>query len=173
MSKENLTKAIDPFQFASNATQLHESIPLAEMGRLKESLVDAAGEVSINVKFGIDMQGIKYLKANYACDAKLQCQRCMETFSYPVMGEFTSALVTSDKVATQLPKHYEPLIVNEGALVVSQVIEDELILSLPIVPMHDSQTCHIKLPYAAAGPKEEEKPNPFKAIEALKKQDLN
>ena len=58
----------------------------------------------------------------------------------------------------------------EGLLVVQDMIEDELILRLPLVPRHPIEGCAVKSPtidvgWSAAGQEEE---NPFQVLKRLK-----
>ena len=66
-----------------------------------------------------------------------------------------------------LPEGMEPLLVGESAEIRPiDLVEDELILALPVVPMNPEST----LPDAVRVPDEdnEVKPNPFSALAALK-----
>lgn len=51
------------------------------------------------------------------------------------------------------------------------MIEDEIILSLPVVPVHDSEHCEVSEADMVFGklPAEVEKPNPFAVLASLKK----
>jgi uncharacterized protein len=100
----------------------------------------------------------------------LQCQRCLEPFGYEIIGDFNSAILESEAEADELPDYYDPVVVEDGTLVVQDLIEDELIISLPIVPMHDLADCKVKTPNISIDSENdfEEKNNPFKVIEILK-----
>ncbi|MDR3492946.1 MAG: YceD family protein [Gammaproteobacteria bacterium] len=162
---------IDPYRYAENAGRLQGRLQLKDMDRLTPSLLESDGEVAIDVVFGIDPQGIKYLKGSFETKVTLQCQRCLEPFSLAIHDHLSSGLVRSEEAAKKLPDHYEPLIVKDDELVINDMIEDELILSLPIVPMHDASDCRVKLPVIAAEVESAvggAKVNPFKIIESLK-----
>ena len=48
------------------------------------------------------------------------------------------------EAAGELPERYEPLLVTREPTVLAEVISEEVLLALPIVPMHDEQTdCHV------------------------------
>src|SRR5690606_1403033 len=69
------------------------------------------------------------------------CQRCLEQVMLSLDAECDVGFVTSDEAAKNLPRHYEPVIVDEEALDLHALIEDELLLALPAVPMHPLETC--------------------------------
>jgi uncharacterized protein len=169
MSKESLPHKLDPYRFAENAISVHGKLPINQLTRLTPALEDTTGDVDVTLDFGIDEQGIHYMRGHYKAQLSLQCQRCMGSFFYGIIGDFLSGIVGTEEEAEKLPDRYDPVITEEGMLVVSNIIEDELIVSLPIVPMHKEQECTIKLPsdtdLNATEPKRE---SPFKVIELLR-----
>ena len=71
-----------------------------------------------------------------------------------------------------MPEIYEPIEFNEfGEIDLLGTIEDEFILSLPIVPMHSSEHCEVSVAEQVFGELPEElakKPNPFAVLANLK-----
>ncbi|MCD6039922.1 MAG: hypothetical protein K0S27_1322 [Gammaproteobacteria bacterium] len=171
MLKENmLPTQIDLFRFANHATSLKGTLHIKEMQRLASSLHTNEGGVDVEIEFGIDRQGIRFLRGQFAVGLTLQCQRCLRPFVYKMESCFLLGVVCSEEEASQLPARYDPLIVKEGMLVIQDVFEDELIVSLPIVPMHQLSDCKIKLPLVAETDETITvgKESPFKVIEFLK-----
>lgn len=170
MHKDNLPLRIDPFRFAENAHSLRGSLQLKDMPRLCESLSSHEGNVDVDILFGIDEQDIKFAKGMLSTRLMLQCQRCLEPFEYVINGNFMSGIVHTDEEADQLPERYDPLIVKDNALLISDMIEEELLVSLPIVPMHELGSCNVTLPFAAGEDvtPDTEKESPFKVIEKLR-----
>jgi uncharacterized protein len=175
MSKENLPEKINPYRFAEARNQLHGVLHVKDMSRLRQSLADDSGEIKIDLQFGVDEQGISFLRGQLETQLTLQCQRCMETFVYEIVGNFLSGIVKSEEEAKELPEIYEPVIAAEGELVIQDMIEDELIVSLPIVPRHDLKACNVQSSKVMLGSEKElEEDNPFKVIEFLRvKRDTN
>ena len=72
----------------------------------------------------------------------------------------------------ELPEIYEPIEFNEfGEIDLIGTVEDELILTLPIVPMHVSEHCEVSVAEQVFGELPEElakKPNPFAVLANLK-----
>lgn len=171
MSKENsLPQKVDPFRFAENEISLEGVIPIKDMVRLSPSLGSNEGQVEVHVTFGMDEQGTRFIRGHYSAHVVLQCQRCMETFENEVSGNLLLGMVTAEEAISELPKNYDPIVIKEGSLSIQDVIEEELILSLPIVPMHSTKNCKITLPLAVGSTEkvESESENPFKVIELLR-----
>jgi uncharacterized protein len=173
MSKENLPEKINPARLAEAGASLHGAVLIKAMQRLRSSLASDDGQVDVKIQFGIDQQNIKFLRGHYETQLALQCQRCMETFVYEIIGDFLAGVVTSEEKAKELPDTYEPVMVeDDGMLAIQDLIEDELIVGLPIVPMHDSEDCKVQMPkivLSSGQGSAEENDNPFKVIEILRK----
>ena len=72
-----------------------------------------------------------------------------------------------------MPEIYEPIEVDSfGEINLLEMIEDEFILSLPLVPMHTDEHCEVSESELVFGELPEElakKPNPFAILANLKK----
>ncbi len=171
MSKQTLLPhKVDPFRFAENEISLEGMLPIKDMERLRSSLSSDEGDVKVSVVFGMDEQKICFMRGHYNATVKLQCQRCMETFENEISGDLLFGIVTSESAIDELPKGYDGIVVEDGSLIIQDVIEDELIIGLPIVPMHSSQNCKLALPLVieSAEQAETKKESPFKVIELLR-----
>lgn len=165
MHKDTLPLKVDPFRFADNSLSLNGTLLIKDMARLRSSLFSEEGEVIVDLMFGVDEEGIRYVKGHLRTCLILECQRCLESFKYEIMGDFMLGIVQSEKEADRLPERYDPLLVPDFSLIISEMIEDELIVSLPIVPMHRIDDCKAKQSLESY-PNERE--NPFKVIESLR-----
>ena len=171
MPKDNLPIHVSATRFAENATQLHGSLSVSAMPRLCSSLFSEAGEVEVAFQFGVDEQKTRFVEAQYATVLVLQCQRCLEAFEYRIAGDVNYGMVDNEARLKKLSDRYEPFLVVDDTVVLQDLIEEELIISLPLVPKHDLEQCKASLPIVAAFKDKEQqvvKENPFKVIETLK-----
>lgn len=157
---------VDPFRLATQGVLLAGQLPLRSMQRLKASLMDEQGNVNVSLQFGIDPEGVHFVNATLAGCMTLQCQRCMQSMTYDIMSTFVSGIVVNEQEAEKLNESYEPIIAEGGNLVIQDLVEDELILSLPIVPMHDPMLCQVKSSTTVID--EHHNSNPFSVLEELK-----
>ncbi|KMV73526.1 23S rRNA accumulation protein YceD [Rosenbergiella epipactidis] len=140
--------------------------------RLADSVVSVDTDVSCTMSFGIDSQRLAVLEGTADVTVTLCCQRCNDTFTHPVHVKYLFSPVRNDEQAEALPEDYEPVEVDEfGEVNLLAVIEDELILALPVVPVHDSEHCEVSDADMVFGdlPAEAEKPNPFAVLASLKR----
>lgn len=67
-----------------------------------------------------------------------------ETVPHHVHTTYCFSPVRNDEQAEALPEAYEPIEVNEfGEIDLLALVEDEIILALPVVPVHDSEHCEV------------------------------
>src|SRR3990167_9606650 len=140
MSKKSIPTHIDPFRFAELSLNVEGSLCIADMTRLGVNVVPDDSIVTVNLQFGLDDQGITYLIGNLKTALTLLCQRCMKPFTYEIISKFELGIVKTLDEANALSANYEPAIAKEGMLALKELIEDEIILNLPLVPRHDPES---------------------------------
>lgn len=165
---------LDPFRLAESGAKLSGSIPIRQLQRLRSLLTDDSGEIAVELDFDIDELGVPNVQGRITAQLSLSCQRCLESYVIPVDASISLAWVRSDQEADRLPLLYEPYLVETNPLILNDVIEDELLLALPQVPMHEMAKCPankwIKQP-APADEDDTEKENPFSVLAKLKHKD--
>ena len=147
-------------------------LPLASMRRLATSLAAVEGEVAFDLEFDKDATGIPYLHVKANTALPLTCQRTLEAFALPVQVDTRLGLLTKEEDEAALPAGYEPLMLTEsGGLKLADVIEDELILAVPVVPVKPgTEFGERTFPANAQDTSEQdERPNPFAALGKLYK----
>jgi uncharacterized protein len=134
--QKNLPKKINPWHFAVQGGRLQGELHLHTMARLL-SLIDAPLEpVKIVLEAGIDAQGTHFFVGTMEVTVELVCQRCLAPMPVPLTVAFRLGLVHTEAQAINLPKDYDPLLTSNNELVIAEWVEDELILALPLIPLH-------------------------------------
>lgn len=170
MSDGRLPERIDPIRLAEGRRRLRGALELSALSRLRPYLADERGQVDVEIAGGIDEDGTRFLRGRLTTTLTLVCQRCLESFKLPIESEFLLGVVTHETFAETLPEPYEPLVVGDEPISLKEIVEDELILALPIVPKHPDGECpgdreeRGRDEEPAAGQRE----NPFAALEKLK-----
>jgi uncharacterized protein len=145
MSKEleRLPVQIDPFRLAMAGREYKGSIPLSHFKRLGPLLSDNKGQVTVELKFGIDKLGIElqFGQGQIKTDLMIYCQRCLEGMKLQVDIEFINAFVKTAKEAEVVPDPYEAFLVESLPIMLLDLIEDEILLSLPGIPLHTLDNC--------------------------------
>jgi uncharacterized protein len=168
MSAE-LPEILDAWRMVTARREFAGRVALSALPRLQGALVDAEGEVEFALGFDRDAMRVPYLELKLDADLPLQCQRTMQRFLFPVHTVQRLGLIREEADEAGLPPGYEPLLVPEdGALRLLDLVEDELILAVPVVPVKPgSESVERDWPVSA---EEEVRANPFAGLAALKKQ---
>lgn len=111
-----------------------------------------------------------WMKLQVQAEARPSCQRCLKPSAQQLLVDRWFRFVRNEAEAAELDADSEDdvLVLSRG-LDTREWIEDELLLALPIVPMHEQ--CPEPLPLAADAaldPDLEERPHPFAALAALR-----
>ncbi|WP_266159775.1 YceD family protein [Dyella silvatica] len=169
-----LPESVDAWRMVSAQRSFQGVLPISTFHRLGEVLAGTDGTAQFELDFGRDEFGTAYLDVRVQVPLTLICQRTLEPFVLPTTVESRLGLIKSENEESALPPGCEPLLVAEdGRLMLADVIEDELLLALPLVPINPDS----RLPDEVVGPgPEEELPsedrsdNPFAVLRELKKQ---
>ncbi|HKJ77555.1 MAG TPA: YceD family protein [Gammaproteobacteria bacterium] len=168
---------VDPLRFAETGRVLNGRYRLAEFTRLADYLVADEGEVEVEFRFGIDEAGVRTVDLWFRAEVRMQCQRCLEAMARTLEGRNRLGMVESSGEAERLPQEYDPLLIDgTEPLFLRDVVEDELLLSLPVVARHERGACpaaHLVEPEpeqerGAQEDEPEERENPFAVLADLK-----
>lgn len=173
---ERLPVEFDPQRLANSGELLSACLPVAHFKRLLAELQSAEGEVQVSVTFSRDNAYRVRATGQVQTAVQLCCQRCLGAFNCPLESEFEFVFVDSEERAEALPEELDALLVDErGRIRAVDMLEDELLLQLPIVPKHaDEHDCAVNLVYKAqpTDPKPRStRENPFASLAGLKKND--
>jgi uncharacterized protein len=162
-----LPAVLDAWRAVSAGARFEGSLPLGRLSRLRPSLTDAEGTVDYVVQFGRDALDNAYVELELKARLPLQCQRSLERYLHPVDVVQRLGLITREAQEASLPEGTEPLLLEGNAeLHPAELIEDELILALPVVPI-DPAAAELAADWQPEDA-DDEKPNPFAALAALK-----
>ena len=154
---------IDGLKYARDGRFQQGSIPVAEMARLADAVLDTAGQLSWSLQ-GEDSRDGSFLRLSVSAELVLECQRCLQAMPYPLAVETRLRLIPPGHAwpEDELEDDSADAIPAEEEMALLPLIEEEVLLALPIAPMHE--VCASPL----AGNKDLE-PSPFAVLAKLKK----
>ncbi len=149
---------IDGLDFARVGGRLAGTLELADLPRLAE-LGCSLARIEYAIRGGATTQGKPGLHLDVAGQVDLACQRCLEPVAVQVTAHAELELVASQREIDGADDDIDRVLASR-AMVVDELVEDEVILALPMVPTHD------ECPVAASdsGSKGE---SPFAALAVL------
>ena len=138
---------IDSLDFARNGKQLSGEIPVSELPRLLDTLETPQGVLHYTVQGGVDKQGIHFLDVGVVGLCRLRCQRCLDGLDYPVrldtrllLRDQASLDALDDDAAGGKEEEFDSILADTH-LNVLDMLEEEILLSLPIAPKHELGAC--------------------------------
>ena len=137
------------------------------MPRLAEK-ARAEGPVDVHLKVAVSRQGSEeeiLISGRVSANAVMQCERCLGKLRGLLESDFQLKVIDSEEAADALPMEVTPVIAAKGELSVLTLAEDELLLAVPIVALHDEADCpgiDWKTSY--------KKPHPMAVLAELKEQ---
>lgn len=159
---------LDAWRMVAAQREFEGRIPLAAMTRLGSSLLDTEGEVRFRLAFGIDAMRVSYVELGIDAELALECQSSLQRFLFPVRISQRLGLIRDEADEAALPEEYEALLVDADAMLrPAELVEDELILALPVVAVApDAEVVERDF---APTIEEAGAVNPFAALAGLKK----
>ncbi len=171
MFGEPLPTALDVRSEAIRRTVLRGYLAVSDLHRLGGLLASRQGRAQVTCRFYRDGQNRSLVALRVSADLQVVCQRCLDIMTVNLNSETELAAVSNDEQARQLPKRFAPLLVASGKCNLWELVEDELILDLPIVAYHETGSCQ-QLPDVYCGQRPEQPAtggeSPFRILEQWK-----
>jgi uncharacterized protein len=139
-----------------------------ELERLAESLASGEGELRYRISARLDRPRLKVLSCIIEGFVFLTCQTTLETFRHEVSIADRLVLVATESELPAIEEEgdAEDYIVAGDTLDIRDLVEDAVLLSLPMVPRKPGQELT-----GEAGAQEARSPSPFAALASLKRKD--
>lgn len=151
------------------------SLPLAWMPRLLESLAEPETEEAVDFEIRAlrDENAVARFEVRVTGRLPLICQRSLERYHHAIDSRSSVAVVESERALEGLPEDLEPKLVPEGRLKLAELVEDELLLALPLVPRKpaSSPVEVVAADVSQPVPDEGAEKGPFAVLEKLRRQD--
>jgi uncharacterized protein len=173
MQKVRIPISVDPVKSANKGLSYEGLVPVANLQRLGEAVINAPHDIDVSLRFDVDQQRTSFFAGHAETTVEVQCQRCNQPMKLKLVADFEYAPLTKRQTEERIPDAYEPIQLNElGEVMLHDVVEDELLLAMPIVTMHAQEDCDVDRDAMTFGelPSEaEEKANPFAVLQGLKR----
>ena len=130
----SVPEVLDAWRMVAARRGFEGRLPLSAFERLRDSLCDAEGEVRFALDFDRDALQVAYVELRIEAQLPLECQRSLRRFELPLRLVQRLGLIRDEADEAGLPEGYEPLLVpDDGMLRPTELVEDELILAVPVV----------------------------------------
>ena len=143
------------------------------------------GDCHYRLAIGADTARRPTIDGRVEAALRLTCQRCLQPMAWPVAAVVSITVVETERAFDQLAATREPLLLTADRQRLSDVIEEELLLAIPLAPMHaEGDLCVIHDAVdtvdgisgvtgdrvSASDGEHSRHPNPFAVLASLKKE---
>ena len=165
-------KLVDPRRVADQGLTLKGVLAADNLPRISQ-VADILAEVEAELDFAKDSQGRLRVTGIISGVFGLVCQRCMGQVETAVSQPVDLVVVWSDEQSRSAPRELDPWQVDEQANLF-ELIEDEILLALPLVAKHPEGQCQMpEMPEQEIPEPEEERQKPFEILKELTKSSDN
>ena len=146
-------------------------ISLSETRRLLELLHGGESDRPIAVRFEFlrNEYGIPMITGELETSLGLECQRCLKAMEWPLKLDFKLLIDASDDIVSHSDE--DTVYSDDGYIDIIELIEDELILAIPLVAMHENRGCNEDWQRTEQESDTPARENPFAVLQQLKTTD--
>lgn len=158
---------IDPIRLADEGVRLCGTLPGSELARLRGLVLpDSRPEpVAVDLKFERTGQGVRRLHGTIRTQVEMACKRCLQPLTIEIVAQPLILLLEPNEAE---PDDGETLVVD-APLSLAELVEDELLLAMPMSPGHGEGECAVAFPVTAGkAPAGEKIVNPFDELRGFK-----
>ncbi len=126
------SRPLDAERLADGRTDIDFAIPLRELSRLSPQLARGEGMARGRASF-VRERTLAVVDLAVDASVPLTCQRCLQPMEWPVASRARVAIVNDATAADRVAPEFETVIAPGGRISVGELVEEELLLALPII----------------------------------------
>ncbi|WP_440682813.1 YceD family protein [Cysteiniphilum halobium] len=164
---------LDPIKAAKEGMVLNQTFSFSHLASLHTCIVDGSYDFQLNFKFHFE-NNKPLLDGQLAGKVMLICQRTLEPFAFSFDDPIKLGFVTDDRFFKNFPDTYDPYIYKNNQINLIELLEEEILLSIPMIPKKPLNDCQAEQNTSYYGVFEtsdsdkQDKTNPFSALKKLK-----
>lgn len=165
----SLPLCLQPYVLAQSRAKLSGTLSIGGLPRFAEACRPPRKDVQVVIHFDNYWDGIAGVDLSLKTSVTLRCERCLADIEWMVNKDHRLFIVRNEVDAQSIPDSGDFIICASEEIATARLVEDELLLSLPQIPMHrDIPDCDpimiAKLKrYASLSPQE----SPFAVLKKL------
>lgn len=117
------------------------SLPLAKLPRLAATLAETTGTLQVELQAMRDDEGQDWLHGEIRGQLPLTCQRGLHAFDWNCDVALSLRLVETEVEEERLLKDCESYLIQDDQLPLRELVEEEVLLALPMMPRCEDLDC--------------------------------
>jgi uncharacterized protein len=138
-SMTSLPPSLDPRKVFRHQLEIQGEVAVSALSSLCKSLYNNEGFAQANLSFLVDDERRLRIQGHVSAEVNVVCQRCLNPMSIKLSDDVDLVMVSSEEQSKLLPAAFDPWICAEDQMLVpADIVEEQLLLALPIVTTHDA-----------------------------------
>lgn len=163
---QGIPPVIKLFNFAKKGLRFSGSYRIKDFPRIAALASNVEDNLTAELHFDIKEDKIPCIEGHIKADITLICQRCLEDVKIQINPSFKLAYLQNEEQGLGLDSSYEIVENSEKEFSTIEFLTDEMLLSIPMIPMHPHQCSSFKDQQEL---KQQERENPFAILKNIKK----
>ena len=134
---KSLPDQLKLFNFAKKEISLSGLYQISDFPKISEIASNKKDNVRVELSFYLKNNKTPCVEGIIDLDIVLACQRCLDNLSIALKVNFNLVFVKNDQQSEELDSHYEIYVIEKEELATHDLISDEILLSIPMIPTHD------------------------------------
>jgi len=162
---KSLPGQIKLFNFAKKENRLSGLYRISDFPKISEIANNKRDKVVVDLSFYLKNNKTPCVEGIIKLDILVSCQRCLDNLSIPLKININLAFVKHNQESEELDSDYDIYLIEEEELATNDLISDEILLSIPMVPVHDYDCKKEIIKHEII---EEKSENPFDILKKIK-----
>ena len=141
MSLAPIPERVDHRKLAKQAGLIEGTLPIQCFHRLGEMLVVREGQVYLRLEFSRGDFGSTRVEGSVSTEVCTICQNCMQQFWGKISCDVALLVVSDESKLELLTENEDAIVASNKVISVVELIEDELLLAMPMIPRHEEGQC--------------------------------
>ncbi len=134
---KSLPDQLKLFNFAKKEISLSGLYQISDFPKISGIASNKKDNVRVELSFYLINNKTPCVEGIIDLDIVLECQRCLDNLSIALKVNFNLAFVKNDQHSEELDSHYEIYVIEKEEMATHDLISDEILLSIPMIPTHD------------------------------------
>lgn len=136
---------IEPAKLAASSESLSGEFSLSDMPRIQGLVLNLDQAVAYRLRFDKNAEGTITIAGIISATVVVLCQRCLNEMRLTAENQVNVGLIGKQSQGVVLPDDVEPYQADDREISLLQLIEEELLLGLPLSPMHKPDECPARI----------------------------
>lgn len=162
---QGIPEQIKLFNFAKKNLSFSQTYQVRDFPRVSDILSNVDDEINVELDFYLLENKIPCIKGSIELNAQLKCQRCLDDVAIELAPKFNLAFIANEQQAQELDSSLETVLFQEEELSTIEFLTDEVLISIPMIPMHEHACVDLETNQDFD---EQKRENPFAILKELK-----